>query len=298
MADVDGNVSGQAASVEMRLRRRRGLLLVVAIGVAILAAVSISLMLNRPSSSSGNLSGPETTDASTVLLGRRYSDKELGLDRLISNEMVPFDAQYRTFTDWEDPYDEQRRYFEQVATGHERERIHFENNLALVFWQADEQHPPDREQLDRAYRSAMDECAASAGFEDVMLYEDPNIDLERYQTDGARLLEERTAKLESYETQFGLDHESYLDLRHDCAKQAAAYPTLDPAVRDELLGRLREHYLAAAYEYLREFPHAEVPLVEHEGSPRPLEDWFISICQKEPEPAMCAAEYRIELPVE
>ena len=229
---------------------------------------------------------------------RRYSDEELGLDELIDAEIVPFDAQFRSFADWEEPHHKRQRYFEQEATSHERERMHFEHNLALVFWQADERNPPDRELLDEAYRSAMDECAVSADFGGVMLYEDPNIDPERYQSDGAGLLKEKMARLDSYEAQFGLDYESYLDLRHECAKQAASYPTLDPAVRDELLERLREHYREAVYEYLREFPDAEVPLVDHEGSPRPLEDRLVRICLKVPDPAACAEEYRVELPAE
>ena len=129
-----------------------------------------------------------------------------------------------------------------------------------------------------------------------MLYDDPDVEPERYQNDGAGLLAERMARLDSYETQFGLGREAYLDLRHECAKQAASYPTLDPAVRDELLERLRGHYREAVYEYLREFPDAEVPLVDHPGAPRPLAERLIKTCLKYPDPASCAEHFRVELP--
>lgn len=278
MADAGSEGIGNRVPARRRPNRRRRSWVVVLIAV-VTAAVVVSCSLASP---------PD----------RRYSDEELGLDELIDAEIVPFDARYRSSAESSDQLDETFRILEEEAVGHERERMHFENNLALVFWQADERNPPDRELLDEAYRSAMDECAVSAGFGGVMLYEDPDIDPERYQSDGAGLLEEELARLDNYEAQFGLDYESYLDLRHECAKQAASYPTLDPAVRDELLERFREHYRAAVYEYLREFPDAEVPLVDHEGSPRPLEDWLVRLCLKVPDPAECAEEYRVELPAE
>lgn len=290
------------------LRRQRLLVscwLIAAVIAAGIAAVWTGFALRTSDSEptdgvsvEGITSPTGTVTEPTVPLGRRYSDEELGLDDLIDAEIAPFDARYPSFAEWEVSYDQRQRYLEEAAIGHERERLWFENNLALVFWQADERNPPDREMLDRAYRVAMDECAAAAGFEGVMLYEDPDIDPDRYQYDGAGLLAEETARLDSYESEFGLGREAYGDLRHECAKQAAVYPTLDPVMRDELLDRLREHYREAVYEYLLEFPDAEVPLIDHEGAPRPLEDRLISTCIKVPNPEQCAAEYRVELPAE
>lgn len=300
MTDAPRGGLDAASPDNRRLGPRRAWLFVVVIGVAIASAVWVGLALSR--SNSGSVDGTDSAgtmdDGSAAQSGRRYSDQQLGLDELIDAEIMPFDARYRSSAEASEHLDELFRYLQEEAVGHERERLHFENNLALVFWQADERNPPDREMLDRAYRSAMDECAASAGFQGVMLYEDPDVDPERYQSDGAGLLAERTARLDSYEAEFGLDYESYLDLRHECAQQAATYPTLDPAVRDDLLGRIEEHYRRAVHEYLREFPDAEVPLVEHEGAPRPLEERLIETCLKTPDPPACAAEFRVQLPAE
>ncbi len=300
MTDTGEEGTGQAVLDRGWLARRRGLLAAVIAVVIVVVAVWLGFALTGSDSASvGRPASPaETVAEPTLLPGRRYSDEDLGLDELIDEEILPFDARYRSSAEASERLDEVFRYLEDEAVGHERERMQFENNLALVFWQADERNPPDRERLDRAFRSAMDECAAAAGFEGVMLYDDPDIDPERYQSDGAGLLAEELARLDRYESEFGLGRVSYLDLRHECAQQAASYPTLDPVVRDELLGRLEEHYRAAVYEYLREFPDAEVPLVDHEGAPRPLEERLINICLKDPGPAQCAAEFRVELPAE
>ena len=300
MNDAGEEGTSQAVPGRAWLTRRRGVLAAVIAVAIIVAAVWLGYALTGSDSASVDraVSPIETVADPNLLSGRRYSDEELGLDGLIDAEIMLFDARYRSSAEASERLDEVFRYLEEEAVGHERERMHFENNLALVYWQADERNPPDREPLDRAYRSAMDECAAASGFEGVMLYDDPDIDPERYQSDGAGLLAERLARLESYESDFGLARESYLDLRHECAKVAASYPTLDPVVRDELLGRLREHYRAAVYEHLREFPDAEVPLVDHPGAPRPLEERLIGTCLKDPEPAACAAEFRVELPAE
>ena len=279
--DESGQVGGEMAW----FRRRHNRLLVASAAVVAFAALWLGLALNRTSADSGDrLSvAPAADDRPILKQARRYSDEELGLDELIEREVVPFDAQYRSFSDWEEPHLERRRYFEQIATGHERERIYFENNLALVFWQAYENLPVEfglDGTLERAYDLAMGECADASGWPGLRLNVSSKSDVDH--------------ALEIS----GLSYESFLDLRHECAKQAAAYPTLDPAARDELLEGLKEHYLVAAYEYLQEFPDAEVPLVEHEGSPRPLEERLIAICQKTPDPTTCAAEYRVELPTE
>ena len=283
MTDANKEETSRAVGGRRRLVLRRSALFALAVAVVIVIAIWFVVALSRSNSDSVGRPGATTADTSPVPPERQYSDNELGLDQLISNEIVPFDAQFRTFADWEEPYDERQRYFEQEAIGHERERMHFENNLALVFWRAYENLPPELGldgTLDRAYDVAMAECADAAGWPGLRL----NVNS---RTDVDQVLEAS-----------GITYESFLDLRHECAKQAVTYPTLDPAVRDELLARLAEHYRQAVYEYLREFPDAEVPLVEHEGSPRPLEERLVKLCLKTPDPTACAAENRVELPAE
>ena len=253
--------------------------------VTIAVAVWLVLALTGSGSDSGGRPGSptEADPGSVVLPGRKYSDEQLGLDRLIDEEITPFDARFRTFSEWEAPYDERQRYLEQEAVGHERERMYFERNVAWLLSGAYDDLPADLGfggQLDQAFEAALSECADAAGLH------------------GLRLDASSGADIDHALEMSGLTYEEFLDLRHECAKDAASYPTLDPAVRDELLGRLREHYRAAVHEYLREFPDAEVPLVDHPGAPRPLEELLIKDCQKAADPVSCAEEYRVELPAE
>ena len=239
--------------------------------------------LDRPGSPILTAVAPPTQQEPAVLAERRYSDEELGIDKLIDAEIMPFDAKFRSFSDWETPYDERQRYLEEEATGHERERLYFERNVEWLLSGKYENLPSDlgREGiLDRAFEEAMGECADAAGWPGLEINVNSTSDVNR--------------ALDAS----GLTYEEFLDLRHECAKQAASYPTLDPSVRDELLERLRDHYQQAVYEYLQEFPDAEVPLVDHPGAPRPLEERLIKMCLKDPEPAACARHYRVELPVE
>ncbi len=60
------------------------------------------------------------------------------------------------------------------------------------------------------------------------------------------------------EPTFGLSYFEYQQLRHQCARYAATYPTLDPTVRDKLLKGQREHYAKVILGRL----DSEVPLVE------------------------------------
>ena len=79
---------------------------------------------------------------------------------------------------------------------------------------------------------------------------------------------------EQYERDYGLTLEMFLDLRHECSKYAATYPTLDPAYRDELLAKRRTHYMAAVREWMADNPHLVVPIEHHEGANTPYADLF------------------------
>ena len=62
------------------------------------------------------------------------------------------------------------------------------------------------------------------------------------------------------EPRFGLTYFEYQQLLHQCARYAATYPTLDPAVRDKLLKAQREHYAKVILDRLdNELPVVEVP---------------------------------------
>ena len=61
------------------------------------------------------------------------------------------------------------------------------------------------------------------------------------------------------EPTFGLSYYEYQQLKHECARLAATYPTLDEATRDELLRPQREHYARVVLDGLAANPHIEVP---------------------------------------
>ena len=56
----------------------------------------------------------------------------------------------------------------------------------------------------------------------------------------------------------------YMQLLHECGKFAATYPTLDEAVRDQLLAAQRAHYAQAVLAGLDEVPAVEIP-AEYRG---------------------------------
>lgn len=58
---------------------------------------------------------------------------------------------------------------------------------------------------------------------------------------------------------FGISYFEYKELLHECGRFAATYPTLDEAVRDELLAAQRAHYAQAVLAGLEEPPLVAIP---------------------------------------
>ena len=61
------------------------------------------------------------------------------------------------------------------------------------------------------------------------------------------------------EPTFAMSHYEFQTLKHECARHAATYPSLDEALRDELLAPQRKHYGQAVLEGLADNPAVEVP---------------------------------------
>lgn len=214
---------------------------------------------------------------------RHYSDEELGLSEIIDHEMLnglPF-ATYRTIEEMDEalldlPTDPT------VGSGHARERSYFEYLVGLKMFLAGDTLPPDvalgSGMLHDAEHEALDQCAADAGWPGVRLYDVHNDDIERY------------------DREFGLMLEMFLDLRHECSKYAATYPTLDPAVRDELLTKRRNHYMTALRQWMEENPHLVVPVEHHKGANRPYQTLLVQQCLESDDPAGCAREKQVKLP--
>ena len=132
--------------------------------------------------------------------------------------------------------------------------------------------------LHDALYEAVDDCAAEAGWPGVQLY------------DVSQELGEQ------YERDYGLTLEMFLDLRHECSKYAATYPTLDPGYRDELLAKRRAHYMKVGRDWIAANPELVVPVEHHEGDNHPHEDSMIEACLESDDPEACAREERVTLP--
>lgn len=210
---------------------------------------------------------------------RQYSDEELALDEAVDDyiEGLMTWAQYRTFED------KDRDSVDPLAgSGHSRERATFEFLLQSVLVRANESLPrdvaTDSGVLYEAEREAKDECAMEMGWPGVQLYD-------------------TTQQMgEQYERDYGLMSEMFLDLRHECSKYAATYPTLDPAYRDELLAIRRMHYMTVVRDWVAANPDLVVPVEYHEGANTPIEDHWIRECKKTDDPHQCARDHRVTLP--
>ena len=208
---------------------------------------------------------------------REYSNEELALDESVDHYLhglVPF-AQYRTSAD-----EDRDRVDPLGGSGHERERATFEFRLRQVMLGADGSLPPDvaigSGVLHDARDEALAECAAEAGWPGVELY------------DVSQELGEQ------YERELGLTLEMFLDLRHECAKYAANYPTLGPAYRDELLAKRRDHYMTAVRDWMAATPELVVPVEYHEGANKPVEDYWRKACKQADDYEQCLRDVRVE----
>ncbi len=217
-------------------------------------------------------------------LDRRYTDEELGLYELIDDIVfnTPSYIRFRTVGDAVEYNNRRDEHISSVASGHERERLAFEREVEDIIKNSYWRLPSDLGTggvLELAFVEAMRECAAEAGYPEI----NPM---------GASE-EER----ERYELEFGLSSDVFYDLRHECAKQAATYPTLDPEVRDGMLNRVREYFLLTVNDYIRDHDVVEVPVEHHEGDARPLEKSYIERCLELEiaERESCAEHYRVEL---
>lgn len=102
--------------------------------------------------------------------------------------------------------------------------------------------------LDEAFFDVLEQCSQDSAWPDVELFEMHN----------GRGFPPVPAEL--IESEFGISLFEYLQLRHECSRHAATYPTLDPAVRDQLLAPQRAHFAEVILDRLdNELPLVEVP---------------------------------------
>ncbi len=245
---------------------RRWLLPAVVLTAAAVAAVVV--LLTRDSDDPFDQSavhhlavGPSWAEiAAEVPLrpGRHYSDEELGLYELIDNIVFyrSYFARARTADEAFEEWIGLRDYQRDEATGHERERLMFEFDVESALLRAYGSLPEDLgegSRLEDEYYGWLVECLSPAGFPDVISDPDTGNDLPIYQAEDEELA--------FYESETGFFNDDFYDLRYECALRAAGYPSLDPDVRDEMIGRMKRHYLQSIYDGMCLGWLAEVPVV-------------------------------------
>ena len=180
---------------------------------------------------------------------QQYSIEELALDILVdeyAESVNPF-ARYRTAQERQEADAQGDRL---DGSEYERERTFFETRINMILVGAGDTLPSDVARgsgvLHDALNEAKDQCATEKGWPGLQLYD---------------ISQEMG---EQYERDYGLTLDMLLDLRHECSKYAATYPTLDPQYRDQLLAKRRDHYMQAVRDWIAANPELVVPVENHD----------------------------------
>ena len=128
-----------------------------------------------------------------------------------------------------------------------------------------------------AYVAGLEECARDSGImnvDDMMrpsvgdlpspLTEEEYVKESEEYAENARQMDEQIRRwaedFDQFAESLGFTRDELLDLRHSCSRYAAALPSLDPEVREDLFRQLHEHYLSAVQAWLAEDPQATAPV--------------------------------------
>lgn len=198
---------------------------------------------------------------------RQYAVETVGVQEVINALRRNSNATFRTDEDRRVHDRAESRWLDEMATDEEIERWWYVAALQLVIIEVgrylDREYPelflPDG-QLNSAYYEAMDQCAADNGYPDLILVDPPPMV-------AARIEAETGVKIDgSYRDRlkrdFGLTLDGFFDIRHECAKIAQTYPTLDPAERDRILGIRDEEYWRAIRTIMLAEPDLIVPRLD------------------------------------
>lgn len=198
---------------------------------------------------------------------RQYADKTVGVQEIIDAFRRDTYANFRTDGDKRAHDDAESQWLDDAASDEEIERWWYVAALQLVIIEADryldatlpELFLPDGK-LYRAYYDAMTQCAVSNGHSDLILTGPPPKELERLEAQHGEGF--YVGYRDRLETDFGVSLEEFFDLRHQCANEAQAYPTLDPVERDRILGIRDEEYWRAIRTVMLAEPDLIVPRLD------------------------------------
>ena len=194
---------------------------------------------------------------------RNYANVTVGVEQIIVEYRRDSYAKFRTNEQIRAHDDAEKQWFDEAASEDERNRWAYQLALQLQIVQADNHLPEElgpNGALHFAYYESMSDCAAERGHLGLILTDPPPTEYERLVREtGVSFDNEYYDRLEP---EFGLSLDEYFDIRHDCAKQAEHYPTLEQAERDRLLALRNEHYWQEIRDFMLKNPDLIVPRLE------------------------------------
>ena len=230
----------------------------------------------------------QRNDGSGLFAG--YTEDEIGTeilvdDRLKSRHIL---ARYRTYEDHR-LASVAKNDLRSMSPG-ARDRAYFEQAVRLLFLGADDAMPAevsdaDQELWDAFYRS-LDLCVERSVWPEARLY--------RLGTDGY-YYDPSWATVQSYQQQYGITLDEFIDFEHECNKYAASYPALDREYRDELLRIRRDYYLEVLRLWMRDNPEMVVPMTYEQSVNHPYQDYVREVCLATDDPEECARQEGVSL---
>ena len=266
--------------------------LIVFLAVSCTDGDNLPELTGQPESTSYESEATDSQAINTRFGG--YSEEEIGVDLLVDEYLLHRFGwtltRYRTLEDARAA--EEAAVINEDSDSHNAttgDRAYFEQAARFLFFAANEARPPEVEsasdELFMAFYDSLDLCAARSQWPDIPLYlfEDGG----HYPTSAEQY--------EAAQGRYGFSMDEFLDLRHECHKFAASYPSLDREYRDELLNTRRDYYLDVLRLWMRDNPEMIVPMTYEQSVNHPYQDYVREVCRAADDPQECALSEGVTL---
>ena len=226
-------------------------------------------------------------DGSGLFAG--YTEDEIGTEILVDEKLASRHilARYRTYDDYHEASAAEDNWGSLSPEG--RDRVFFEQMVSLLFLGADDAMPAQvkaaSDELWHAFYESLDLCVERSEWPEAKLYE----------TAPEGYYPASWEAVQSYQRQYGMTLDEYIDFKHECHKFAVLYPALDRDHRDELLRILRDYYLDVLRLWMRDNPEMVVPMTYEQSVNHPYQDYVRETCRASDDPQECALSEGITL---
>ena len=229
----------------------------------------------------------QRNDGSGLFAG--YTEDEIGTEILVDEKLARrhIRARYRTS---EDAHLAAAAANDLSSMSPEaRDRAYFEQAVRLLFLGADDAMPAEvsdaSDELWHAFYRSLDLCVERSEWPEAKLY---SVRDDGYMTGSFE-------EFQSYQQQYGMTLEGFIDFEHECHKFAASYPALDREYRDELLRIRRDYYLEVLRLWMRDNPEMVVPMTYEQSVNHPYQDYVREVCLATDDPEECARQEGVSL---